>query len=204
VPAAHRLEVSAALRDSLADLSSDYQPVRSPDALPGGTPASHYGPRHAEQAVRHRDLDARCRRRPLAAAAADCGGSRVSGAATPSVAQVRARRRARRASMLDAVAGWAASLDPGLGVRAVAVFGSVARGDFNDDSDIDVLVVAEHLPAHPSQRLRALGHRPARVEAVVWEPAEYAARRGREPITIEAEACGVWVLGSPETAAGTA
>jgi len=46
------LELSPALHDSLADLSSDYQPVRYPDALPGGTPASHYGPRHAEQAVR--------------------------------------------------------------------------------------------------------------------------------------------------------
>jgi len=127
----------------------------------------------------------------------------VTEAATPSVAQVRADRRARRTAMLDSVAGWAASLDPALGVRAVTVFGSVARGDFNDDSDIDVLVVAEHLPVHPSQRLRLLGRRPPRVEAVVWEPGEYSARRGREPITIEAEGCGVWVPGSPEAAAHT-
>lgn len=45
------LELEAALRDALADLSSDYQPVRYPDALPGGTPASHYGRTHAEHAV---------------------------------------------------------------------------------------------------------------------------------------------------------
>lgn len=31
------------LRAQLADLSADYQPVRYPDALPGGTLATHYG-----------------------------------------------------------------------------------------------------------------------------------------------------------------
>lgn len=39
------------LRTRLADLSSDYQPVRYPDALPGGTPASHYGRAQADRAV---------------------------------------------------------------------------------------------------------------------------------------------------------
>ncbi len=119
---------------------------------------------------------------------------------TPSTAQVRADRHRTRRGLIDVVARWAASLPP-LGVRAVVVFGSVARGDFNDGSDIDVLVVAEQLPAHPSERLRALGRRPPRVQAVVWEPEDYRRRRGREPITLEAEESGVWVIGSPEAAA---
>lgn len=40
------------LRAQLADLSADYQPVRYPDALPGGTPATHYGRAQADRAVR--------------------------------------------------------------------------------------------------------------------------------------------------------
>ncbi|MGH8908620.1 MAG: nucleotidyltransferase family protein [Egibacteraceae bacterium] len=45
--------------------------------------------------------------------------------------------------------------------RAVVIFGSVARGDFNDTSDIDVLVVAERLPARATDRLAALGAYPS-------------------------------------------
>lgn len=89
-------------------------------------------------------------------------------------------------------------MGPELGVRAVVVFGSYARGDWNDASDVDVLVVADTIPLHPSERLRALDELPPRVQVVVWEPREYLRRRGREPITAEAEASGVWVLGSPE------
>lgn len=113
--------------------------------------------------------------------------------------QVRARRRQHRRAVLEEVAVWAGSLPSDLGAQAVVVFGSFARGDWNDGSDIDVLVVAGHLPLHPTDRLRALGDRPPRVQAVAWEPGDYLRRRGREPITIEAERSGVWVLGVPES-----
>lgn len=124
------------------------------------------------------------------------GGGRT---ALPTAAQVRAGRRERRRAVLEEVASWAGSLSPELAVRAVVVFGSYARGDWNDTSDVDVLVVAGPLPLHPTQRLRALGDLPPRVQVVVWEPRDYLRRRGREPITVEAEASGVWVVGSPET-----
>lgn len=50
--AAHAgLALSDELRAQLADLAVDYQPVRYPDALPGGTPATHYGRAQADRAV---------------------------------------------------------------------------------------------------------------------------------------------------------
>lgn len=45
------LEVSEELEGDLADLAGDYQPVRYPDALPGGTPSMHYGRAQADRAA---------------------------------------------------------------------------------------------------------------------------------------------------------
>lgn len=121
----------------------------------------------------------------------------------PSAAEVIARRRAWQAEWLDIARDFSARLDPTLGVRAVVVFGSLARGDFHQDSDIDLLVVAEHLPERYQERLAMIGW-PAgdRVEAVAWTPAEYRAqRRAHNLIAVEAEACGVWLVGAPEALA---
>jgi predicted nucleotidyltransferase len=41
------------------------------------------------------------------------------------------RRRGQRRELLARAERFGAGLDSGLGVRAVVVFGSVARGDFN-------------------------------------------------------------------------
>lgn len=122
-----------------------------------------------------------------------------------SAAAVVAARRAQRDRLLGLARRFADHLDPDLGTVAVAVFGSVARGDFHEESDVDVLVVASHLPDDPRDRLRALGEWPAPLEPVVWTPAEYRRQRSRdEPITAEAEADGVWLRGDPATAAGSA
>lgn len=115
----------------------------------------------------------------------------------PSLTEVRSGRRLGRQAVLEQVSSWAVALPSALEVQAVVIFGSYARGDWNEASDIDVLVVAGHLPSHPTARLHALGPRPPRVEVVVWEPSDYLRRRGREPITVEAERSGVWALGSP-------
>lgn len=87
-----------------------------------------------------------------------------------------------------------------LDLRGAVVFGSVARGDFNDRSDIDVLVVTDGVPDHPAERQLAVGSpTPAGVEAVVWTPAEWRERRARhDPITMDVEAHGVWLAGSLE------
>lgn len=119
------------------------------------------------------------------------------GVATPQ--QVVARRRAERRQLIDKAALLAQGLDPGLGVRAVVVFGSVARGDFNAWSDVDTLVVASRLPLDYRERLDAIGWPPPmRVEPVVWTPQEYRRQRARRnPIAVEAEEVGVWLVGSP-------
>lgn len=115
------------------------------------------------------------------------------------VEAVLARRRAERTGLLDRASRFANGLDPALGVRAVVVFGSVARGDFNVWSDIDVLVVVEPLPDSPLQRLDLLGPTPGGVQPVAWTPREWHAQLARRnPIAVEASSEGVWLIGGPD------
>lgn len=108
------------------------------------------------------------------------------------------RRRTEQAERLAAARVFAEALDPDLQVRAVVVFGSVARGDFNLWSDIDVVVVADHLPPRLLDRLTAVGSHP-RVQPVPWTPDEWARQRDRRnPIVVEALERGIWLIGTPE------
>lgn len=108
------------------------------------------------------------------------------------------RRRRERQERLEVAASFAAGLDDSLGVGAVVVFGSVARGDFNLWSDIDVLVVADHLPERWLDRLGQLADlAPPGVSALAWTPAELAAKVAqRDPIATEVLHRGVVVAGS--------
>ena len=113
--------------------------------------------------------------------------------------KVRQRRRAEQERLLDQAREFAEGLDPTLGVKAVIVFGSVARGDFNVWSDVDVLVVADELPAHPVGRLDALGPPAALVQPLAWSPDELRLhlRRGN-PIAREVSERGVWLVGDAD------
>ncbi|MDQ3679186.1 MAG: nucleotidyltransferase domain-containing protein [Actinomycetota bacterium] len=114
-----------------------------------------------------------------------------------------ARRRAEREALVDRARCFVAGLDTSLDVRAVVVVGSVARGDFNRWSDVDVVVVAENLGATLLERLDSLGSRPGRVEPFAWTPEEWAARLGRgDPMAVEALERGLWLVGSAEHAGG--
>lgn len=107
------------------------------------------------------------------------------------------RRRREREELLDRARAFADRLGPELGVRAVVVYGSVARGDFNLWSDVDVLVVADHLPERSIDRWGVLGDRPGRVEPVAWTPGEWSRQMDRDnPIATEAIESGVWLRGS--------
>jgi len=56
----------------------------------------------------------------------------------------------------------------GARLRSVCLFGSVARGDFTRESDIDVLVVAENLQEDIGMRYRTLGKLGLGVRATGW------------------------------------
>ncbi|MBI4408301.1 MAG: nucleotidyltransferase domain-containing protein [Gemmatimonadetes bacterium] len=112
---------------------------------------------------------------------------------------VLARRKAERDELLGRARAFAAALPARLGLRAVVVIGSVARGDFNLWSDVDVLVIADRLPERALERLDTLGERPARVQPIAWTPAEWRAERARgNPMAKEALERGVWLVGSAD------
>jgi predicted nucleotidyltransferase len=82
-------------------------------------------------------------------------------------------RRADRARLIERARAYVESLASRLDVRAAAVVGSVARGDFNVWSDVDVLVVAEGLPARaPDRAWRLLEGAPPRVQPIGYSLAE--------------------------------
>lgn len=115
------------------------------------------------------------------------------------VETVIARRRAERERLLDRCRAFVVGLASTVPLRAAVVFGSVARGDFNRWSDIDLLVLADELPAGPGDRLDTLGIWPPGVQPIVWTPQEWRDQLIREnPIAIEAVDAGVWLAGSRE------
>ncbi len=62
-----------------------------------------------------------------------------------------------------------------LGEAQVFLYGSVARGNFNVESDIDLLVVSPSLPKDPLERLALLqGMNAGRVEARGLTPEEFS------------------------------
>ncbi|MGI8778131.1 MAG: nucleotidyltransferase domain-containing protein [Acidimicrobiales bacterium] len=109
------------------------------------------------------------------------------------------RRRGERDALLGVARRWAGGAGPMLGAQVIVVVGSVARGDFNRWSDIDMLVVVDELPDDFQGRLALLGPtgKPPGVQAIVWTPAELADRRtgGTDPIAREAYDVGVVVHG---------
>lgn len=98
---------------------------------------------------------------------------------------------------MDQARRWAEGLAARLPVTAVVVFGSVARGDFNKWSDIDVLVVAEGLPPDARDRLALLtADAPPGLQPLGWTGAEIAHHRRRgDPIAVECDTAGVVVHG---------
>jgi predicted nucleotidyltransferase len=121
----------------------------------------------------------------------------MSTARPPRIPILEARARRRR-ELIDRASRFAHAIKnrmPGSLVAAVVV-GSVARGDWNKWSDVDLLVVAEPAP-DPAVALE-LAVDPAHpgVQAVIWSPGELAARWARgDPIAREAYTVGIVVAG---------
>ncbi len=113
--------------------------------------------------------------------------------------QVIARRRAERERLLVETSSYVEIVRRAVPLRAAVVYGSVARGDFNLWSDVDLLVLAENLPERLMDRLDLLPARPPRVEVVAWTPQEWRAALSRgNPIAVEALRHGQWLQGRPD------
>lgn len=110
------------------------------------------------------------------------------------------RRRAERDALVAAARGWATQAGPALHARAVVLVGSVARGDFNKWSDVDVLVVIDELPDGLTERLALVGGvpRPPGVQVIAWTGDElsHRHRRGTDPLAREAYGPGVLLYGT--------
>ena len=72
------------------------------------------------------------------------------------MADVVAERRAEQRRLIELARAYVERLSSSLPVLAAAVVGSVARGDFNVWSDIDVVVVSDDLPERIPDRMAIL------------------------------------------------
>jgi predicted nucleotidyltransferase len=100
-----------------------------------------------------------------------------------------------RRALVDRAARFAASLDADAGVVAVVVFGSVARGDFNLWSDVDVLVVVARVDDRLVERVRSAGREVGPVEPVVWSAEQFTGQlRRNDPIAVESVERGIWLV----------
>jgi uncharacterized protein len=109
--------------------------------------------------------------------------------------EIIARRRAERKGLIDLGRVYTRQLSARLTVRAAYVVGSVARGDFNVWSDVDVVIVADDLPSRVPERMAVLvADAPPRVQPVGFTPAEFERARSKgNPLVIEALERGVVV-----------
>ena len=114
-----------------------------------------------------------------------------------SVSEVLEGRRRERARLIEAARSHVIRLKGTLPLIAAAVVGSVARGDFNAWSDVDVVVVAESLPERIPDRSGLLAtDAPGGVQTVGFtvEEFELAWRKGN-PLAREATDAGVVLMG---------
>lgn len=86
------------------------------------------------------------------------------GTGSEGLSQALALRAKEREALIQEARNYAQRVRGRIGEARVYLYGSVARGDFNLESDLDILVVAAALPKDPWERARLL----------------YALRQGRE------------------------
>lgn len=105
-----------------------------------------------------------------------------------------------REEILRAVANWARELRV-LGLVAVGIFGSYARGDWGVGSDVDLIVIVEHSERPPIERPidLPLERLPVPADALVYTRAEWEQLPQVNPHFASVLAREVvWVYGKPE------
>jgi uncharacterized protein len=108
------------------------------------------------------------------------------------------RRRAERDERLADARAHVEKLARRIPMSAAVVAGSVARGDFNLWSDVDVVVVSDALPAPGPARAEALGQAAGGgLELHGYTSAEFArALRRGDRLALEATESGVVLIGA--------
>jgi UTP:GlnB (protein PII) uridylyltransferase len=116
-----------------------------------------------------------------------------------------AARVAERERLIALARAYAQRLCRRVPVTAVVVAGSVARGDFNVWSDVDVVVVAEALPERAVDRAALLlSDAPGGVQPIGYTPPELAeARRRGDRLVCSALSDGIVVFGSDRALSGS-
>lgn len=111
------------------------------------------------------------------------------------------RRQNEHARLVDTARLYVQSLEDRLDVIAAVIGGSVARGDFNVWSDIDVVIVASVLPDRLPDRLALLSEdAPAGVQPAGFTPAELLiAVRRKNRLVLEAVERGIPLRGDLRT-----
>jgi len=99
----------------------------------------------------------------------------------------------RQNELIQKAKDYVKELSAKLEIVEAYVIGSVARGDFNDGSDIDVVIIARNLPRHPLERMKLLYENiPALVEPKAYTEQEFSKllQKGN-PIVIECNKIGI-------------
>jgi uncharacterized protein len=125
-----------------------------------------------------------------------CSGSWTAGGMTW-LRDPLAERRAERERLLDGAREYVDQLSRDMSIVAAAVGGSVARGDFNVWSDVDVLIVSDGLPAGVAARTALLAHAaPPRLEPHGYTVSELRrALERRDRFAMETVTDGIWLVG---------
>lgn len=107
------------------------------------------------------------------------------------------RRRAERDRLVATARAYVERVAGRIPVLAAGVAGSVARGDFNVWSDLDVVIVSDELPEPGPSRAEVLGEgAPPGVEPHGYTTSEFARAIDRgDRLAQEAVECGVLLLG---------
>ena len=113
------------------------------------------------------------------------------------MADVVAERRAEQRRLIGLARAYVERLSTRLSVLAAAVVGSVARGDFNVWSDIDVVVVCDDLPHRVLDRMAMLMPEDTRgVQPVGFTRDEFREAWGKgNPLATSVTEDGVILLG---------
>jgi uncharacterized protein len=102
------------------------------------------------------------------------------------------RRRAEQREKIEKAHDYVRRLTGRLAIEGAWIVGSVARGDFNVWSDVDVVIVARDLPVKLLARADLFLDKPAGFQIVAYTPEEFDVElRRNNPLTVETRTVGV-------------